>query len=71
MADGAQTPPTQTVGPDFRSQNQNPSATVSVEVPFENVHILPQTPQLIALLSYVFCLLFYVRPAEIGQKDSK
>lgn len=49
----AQTPPTQTVGPDYRSQNQKPSATVSKEVPFDNVHVLPQTPQLIALLSYV------------------
>lgn len=51
MVDKTQTPPTQTVGPDFRSQSEKPSATVSVEVPFENVHVLPQTPQLIALLS--------------------
>lgn len=28
------------------------NATLSVEVPFDNVKILPQTPQLIALLSY-------------------
>lgn len=28
------------------------NATLSVEVPFDNVKVLPQTPQLIALLSY-------------------
>jgi hypothetical protein len=33
------------------AKNQNLNATLSVDVPFENVHILPQTPQLIALLS--------------------
>ena len=46
-------PPTQQVGPGFRSQDEKPSATVSVEVKFDNVRVLPQTPQLIALLSYV------------------
>ncbi|KAF7562567.1 hypothetical protein G7046_g1551 [Stylonectria norvegica] len=45
--------PTQSVGPEYRAQNQKPSATVSVEVPFDNVHVLPQTPQLIALLSMI------------------
>jgi uracil phosphoribosyltransferase len=43
--------PTQCVGPDFKAQDQKPSATVSVKVDLENVHVLPQTPQLIALLS--------------------
>lgn len=33
---------------------RNLNATLSVEVPFDNVKILPQTPQLIALLSYEF-----------------
>lgn len=48
--------PTQTVGPGFKSQDQKPLATVSVEVPFDNVRILAQTPQLIALLSYVVAI---------------
>ena len=47
------TAPTKSVGPPFRSQSQKPTATVSVEVPFDNVKVLAQTPQLIALLSYV------------------
>lgn len=46
-------PPTQQVGPGFRSQDEKPSATVSVEVKFDNVRVLPQTPQLIALLSMI------------------
>ncbi|KAL5614197.1 hypothetical protein BROUX41_000036 [Berkeleyomyces rouxiae] len=32
---------------------QNPSATISKTVPFDNVHVLPQTPQLIALLTLI------------------
>lgn len=43
--------PTQSVGPDHKDIGQKPSATVSVAVPFDNVHVLAQTPQLIALLS--------------------
>ena len=43
--------PTQCVGPDYRAENQKPTATVSVEVPYDNVITLPQTPQLIALLT--------------------
>lgn len=46
--------PSQSVGPDYRSEKQKPIATVSTEVKFENVHVLPQTPQLIALLTYVY-----------------
>jgi uracil phosphoribosyltransferase len=45
--------PKQSVGPDYRPEKQKPTATVSTEVPFDNVHILPQTPQLIALLTWV------------------
>jgi uracil phosphoribosyltransferase len=45
--------PTQTVGPDFKSRDEKPTATVSSEVGYDNVRVLPQTPQLIALLSYV------------------
>ena len=43
--------PTRPVGPDYRSESQKPAATVSTGVEFETVTILPQTPQLIALLS--------------------
>lgn len=45
--------PTKNVGPDYRPESKKPIATVSVEVPFENVHTLAQTPQLIALLTWV------------------
>lgn len=45
--------PQQSVGPDYRSDKQKPIATVSKEVSFANVHTLAQTPQLIALLTYV------------------
>lgn len=45
--------PKQSVGPDYRPDTQKPIATVSTEVPFDNVHVLAQTPQLIALLTQV------------------
>lgn len=45
--------PTQSVGPDYRPETQKPTATISTKIRYENVHILPQTPQLIALLTYV------------------
>lgn len=47
------TAPTRSVGPQFKSQSEKPTATVSVEVGLDNVKVLAQTPQLIALLSYV------------------
>ncbi|ATY66960.1 uracil phosphoribosyltransferase [Cordyceps militaris] len=37
----------------YERKAQSLKATLSVEVSFENVHILPQTPQLIALLSII------------------
>lgn len=43
--------PTQSVGPDYRSESQKPTATVSTEISYESVHILPQTPQLISLMT--------------------
>lgn len=43
--------PTQTVGPDYRPDSQKPKATVSKEPTQKNVTVLPQTPQLIALLT--------------------
>lgn len=51
--------PKQSVGPDYRSDKLKPTATVSTEVPFETVHILPQSPQLIALLTCVSLLFGY------------
>ncbi|PHH78618.1 hypothetical protein CDD80_6589 [Ophiocordyceps camponoti-rufipedis] len=39
--------------PDRESNNFEPNATLSETVPFDNVHILSQTPQLIALLSII------------------
>ncbi|KAK4229866.1 uracil phosphoribosyltransferase-domain-containing protein [Podospora fimiseda] len=47
------TAPTQSVGPEYQSESQKPTATVSTPVNFDNVTILPQTPQLIALLSII------------------
>ncbi|KAI1331927.1 uracil phosphoribosyltransferase-domain-containing protein [Xylariaceae sp. FL0255] len=45
--------PTQCVGPDYRSESQKPIATVSTEVKYDTVTVLPQTPQLIALLTKI------------------
>lgn len=44
--------PAHCVGPDYRPQAQKPTATVSTDISYDNVHILPQTSQLIALLTY-------------------
>lgn len=41
--------PSQCLGPDYRAEK--PTATVSKHVKHDNVHVLPQTPQLIALLT--------------------
>ncbi|KAH8908773.1 uracil phosphoribosyltransferase [Coniochaeta ligniaria NRRL 30616] len=45
--------PTQGVGPDYRTESQKPTATISTAVEFDNVTVLPQTPQLIALLTMI------------------
>ncbi|KAI9824829.1 MAG: Uracil phosphoribosyltransferase, synthesizes UMP from uracil [Phylliscum demangeonii] len=45
--------PKQDVGPDYRPKEEKPTATVSTNISYENVHILPQTPQLIALMTMV------------------
>lgn len=45
--------PERDLGPEYRPAAEKPTATVSKAVPFENVHVLAQTPQLIALLTYV------------------
>lgn len=47
------------VGPDYRPKAEKPVATVSTQVSHANVHILAQTPQLIALLTYVYQFLKY------------
>ena len=44
--------PQHCVGPDYRPDELKPTATVSTEVTYDTVHILPQTPQLIALLTF-------------------
>ncbi|GAB7347970.1 hypothetical protein MBLNU459_g5473t1 [Dothideomycetes sp. NU459] len=46
-------PPSQCLGPDYRPNGDKPMATVSKEVKHDNVHVLPQTPQLIALLTMI------------------
>ena len=43
--------PSQQMGPDYMSSDKKPEATVSKTVTQDNVHILSQTPQLIALLT--------------------
>ena len=45
--------PANCVGPAYRPKEQKPTATISTEITYDNVHILPQTPQLIALLTFV------------------
>ncbi|PGH16905.1 uracil phosphoribosyltransferase [Polytolypa hystricis UAMH7299] len=42
--------PAQCVGPLYKPEGEKPTATVSQVVSYENVHVLPQTPQLIALM---------------------
>ena len=44
--------PAECLGPAYRPQDQKPTATISTGIPLDNVHILAQTPQLIALLTY-------------------
>ena len=58
--------PAQCVGPDYRPIAQKPTATISTEITYENVHILPQTSQLIALLTYVFEELQSIARADYG-----
>lgn len=42
------------VGLDYQPKAEKPRATVSTQISHANVHILAQTPQLIALLTYVY-----------------
>lgn len=50
-ADTLRRAPSQTVGPDYLPKQEKPNATVSTRVDHEAITILPQTPQLIALLT--------------------
>ena len=43
--------PKKSVGPEYLSSESKPEATVSTAIEFSNVHVLKQTPQLIALLT--------------------
>ena len=45
--------PTRNVGPAYKPEDEKPTATVSTDISYENVHVLPQTPQLIALMTCV------------------
>ncbi|GAB1200541.1 Uracil phosphoribosyltransferase, synthesizes UMP from uracil [Aspergillus pseudonomiae] len=49
--------PAQGVGPIYRPDGEKPTATVSKDIDYENVHVLPQTPQLIALLTIIRLLV--------------
>lgn len=51
------TAPANCVGPDYRPETEKPTATTSTQLSYDNVHILPQSPQLIALLTYVSLFL--------------
>lgn len=45
--------PSDHIGPEYKSMDEKPKATVSKTLDLDNLQILPQTPQLIALLTYV------------------
>lgn len=45
--------PSKCVGPEYKDSKDLPTATVSTEIPHDNVHILPQTSQLISLLTII------------------
>jgi len=51
MSPKVQTAPAKSVGPEYRTEK--PTATVSTQISHDNVHILPQSPQLIALLTMI------------------
>ncbi|KAJ9623617.1 Uracil phosphoribosyltransferase, synthesizes UMP from uracil [Taxawa tesnikishii (nom. ined.)] len=53
MAAGEEKAPTQCLGPEYKSESERPTATVSKHVEHDNVTVLEQTPQLIALLTAI------------------
>jgi hypothetical protein len=63
--------PAQGVGPLYRPDVEKPTATVSKILPYENVHVLPQTPQLIALLTQVNPLQDFHESVFLRKADSR
>lgn len=51
-------------GPSYSVEHKH-SATISVEASFDNIHVLPQSPQLIALLSSVLT----VQPPKLQESN--
>jgi uracil phosphoribosyltransferase len=43
--------PQKGVGPDYKQESEKPKATISKDVEHSNVTVLPQTSQLISLLT--------------------
>lgn len=43
--------PVECVGPEYRPEEEKPKATISTKIEHDNVIVLPQTSQLIALLT--------------------
>lgn len=56
------------MGPDYRPATEKPTATVSTQVSHDNIHILSQTPQLIALLT---CVRPYISNAMTVTFDTR
>lgn len=64
--------PTQHVGPEYKSTDEKPEATVSKDLHLDNLQILPQTPQLIALLTYVtLCHSVIFAESMLWQDDTR
>lgn len=59
--------PVDRVGPEYRPTTQKPTATVSTEITSDNVHILRQTPQLIALLTYASFLIVLSKATMVSE----
>lgn len=49
----ASSSPTHSFNPNYQDNTKKPSATVSTKITYDNVYTLSQTPQLIAMLTYV------------------
>ena len=63
--------PAHHVGPDYRPDAQKPTATVSTQISYDNVHILPQTSQLLALLTYATPFLFQTCSSLLSRLPSR
>lgn len=60
--------PSKCVGPEYKDSKDKPTATVSTEIPHANVHTLPQTPQLISLLTYVTGVFPKANRVQLGKE---